>query len=292
MRILVTGREGQVARALTARSGGDLVIEAIGRPDLDIADPVSIRRVVEGFRPDVVVNAAAYTAVDRAETERDAAFAVNRDGAGHVARAAAEAGLPVIHISTDYVFSGDKTGPYVEEDETGPQSVYGQSKLGGEAAVAAANPAHAILRTAWVYSPFGANFLKTMLRLAADRDVVRVVADQHGSPTYAPDIADAILAVARRMDTDRNGSQWRGIFHMSGGGETNWAGFAQEIFRRSSEAGGPFARVEPITTADYPTPARRPANSVLDNARFATVFDHRIPEWSTAVPRCLAALNG
>lgn len=292
MRILVTGREGQVARALTARSGGDLVVEAIGRPDLDITDPQSVRRVVEGFRPAVVVNAAAYTAVDRAETDEDSAFAVNRDGAGHVAQAAAQAGLPVIHISTDYVFSGDKTGAYRESDETGPQSVYGRSKLAGEETVAAANPAHAILRTAWVYAPYGANFLKTMLRLAADRDAVRVVADQHGSPTYAPDIADAILAVARRMIADPDGADWRGVFHMSAGGETSWAGFAEEIFARSAEAGGPAARVEPITTADYPTPARRPANSVLDNARFAAVFAHRIPEWRSAVPRCLAALNG
>lgn len=290
MRILVTGREGQVARALAAKSGGDLIVESIGRPELDITDPYSIRRVVEGFRPDVLVNAAAYTAVDRAETEREAAFAVNRDGAGYAARVAADAGLPVIQISTDYVFPGDKTGPYQENDETGPRSVYGRSKLEGEKAVASANPAHAILRTAWVYAPYGSNFLKTMLRLAKDRDVVRVVADQHGSPTYAPNIADAVLVVARRMVTDPDGAEWRGIFHMAAEGYTSWAHFAEAIFAASAARGGPTAEVERISTSDYPTAAARPANSRLATDRFCSVFEQALPRWEDGLESCIDAL--
>lgn len=290
MRILVTGCEGQVAQALTGLSVADMVIMAIGRPDLDITDPTSVRKALEGFGPDIVVNAAAYTAVDRAETEPETAFSVNRDGARHVALASADAGVPVIHISTDYVFSGDKTGAYHESDETGPASVYGQSKLGGEQAVAAANPAHVILRTAWVYSAFGSNFLKTMLRLAADRDTVRVVADQHGSPTYASDIASGILAVARRIRAEPRGSEWRGVFHMTAAGQTTWAGFAEAIFAKSATLGGPSAHVEPITTADYPTPAKRPANSALSNDRFATVFGHSLPPWRISVDAALEAI--
>lgn len=291
MRILVTGREGQVARALTERSGEGLVIEAIGRPDLDITDRASIERVIDEFKPDVLVNAAAYTAVDRAESETDAAFAVNRDGAENAAAAAAAAGLPIIQISTDYVFPGDQDAPYRESDATGPRSAYGLSKLAGEEAVAAANPAHAILRTAWVYSPWGNNFLKTMLRLAQDRDVVRVVADQHGAPTFAPDIAEGILLVARRMLAEPDAADWRGVFHMTAGGQTHWADFAQAIFRASAKRGGPSARVEPITTADYPTPARRPGNSVLDCSKFGKTFEGPLPAWEASIGPCIEALG-
>ena len=291
MRILVIGKEGQVARSLVALARDKLSVTALGRPDLDITDTNSIARAIEAARPDILVNPAAYTAVDRAESEAHVAFAVNREGACNVAAAAAAAGLPVIHISTDYVFAGDKAAAYVETDATGPSGIYGRSKLEGEQAVAGANPAHIILRTAWVYSPFGSNFLKTMLRLASDRDVVRVVADQHGTPTYAADIAQGIVAAARTVLAAPSREDWRGIFHMVAQGETSWAGFAEEIFAQSALRGGPCARVERIMTADYPTPARRPANSRLDTTKFRATFEHALPNWKDGVKHCLAELK-
>ena len=291
MKLLVTGRSGQVATSLLALAAPDLEIVALGRPELDITDRASLDRAIAAHRPDVVVSAGAYTAVDRAETDVDVAFAANRDGAGHAAAAAAAAGLPIIHISTDYVFPGDKAEPYVESDATGPVSVYGRSKLEGETAVLAANPQAAVLRTAWVYSPYGNNFLKTMLKLAATRDALRVVGDQQGTPTYAPDIAEAIVVVARRMLASPAAEDWRGVFHLVATGTTNWADFAAEIFRQSAARGGPSASVEAIGTADYPTPAHRPANSRLDTARFNGVFGHRLPSWQDGVGRCLAALD-
>lgn len=285
MKILVTGCHGQVARSLAEFEAPNATIVTRGRPELDLLDAGSVARAIALEQPDIVVNAAAYTAVDKAEAEPDLAFAINRDGAGAVARAAAAARIPVIQISTDYVFSGDKPGVYEETDVTGPTGIYGRSKLEGEMAVADSTPDHAILRTAWVYSPFGNNFMKTMLRLAMDREVVRVVADQHGTPTYAPDIAAGILTVARAALADKPG--WRGLFHMVAEGQTSWAGFAEEIFAGAKAAGRPFATVEPITTADYPTPARRPANSRLSTSRFTTVFGHPLPQWRNGVERCL-----
>lgn len=290
MRLLVTGREGQVAQALLALASNEVEVVALGRPALDITDRASVERAIAEHRPDVVVNAAAYTAVDKAESEEDAAFAVNATGAGNVAAAAAAAGLPVIHVSTDYVFAGDKAEPYREDDETGPQGAYGRSKLDGERQVVAANPDHAILRTAWVYGPFGANFLKTMLRLSETRDEVRVVADQRGTPTYAPDIAEAILAVARAMRREPDNRALRGVFHMVSGGETTWAGFAEAVFERLAAGGGKVVRVVPITTADYPTPARRPANSRLDTSHFTSAFGHTMSAWTDGVSRCMALL--
>lgn len=291
MRLLVTGREGQVAQALLGLDAPGLSVTAAGRPELDLTDAASIREAIALHRPDVLVNAAAYTAVDKAETDEDAAQAVNGEGAGNAAAAAHAAGLPIVHLSTDYVFAGDKSGPYVESDATAPQGAYGRSKLAGERLVAERNPRHAILRTAWVYGPYGANFLKTMLRLAETRDTLRVVADQRGTPTYAPDIANGIVAVAQRMLDRPDASDRQGIFHMVAGGSTTWAGFAAEIFRLSAERGGPSAAVEPIATADYPTPARRPANSRLDTSRFRSVFGHELPAWESGVPRCLDALG-
>lgn len=288
VRLLVTGREGQVAQALLAKRTDDLQIEALGRPTLDLTDPSSIDRAIASFRPDVIVNAAAYTAVDKAEADEEAAFAVNAEGAGNVAAAAAAAGLPVIHISTDYVFPGDKAMPYVETDATGPQGAYGRSKLAGEEAVASANPRHVILRTAWVYGPYGNNFLKTMLRVAETRDTLRVVADQHGTPTYAPDIAEGILAVAQRLVSDTNAPA--GVYHMVSEGETTWAGFAEEIFHQSAALGGAAAKVEPIGTSEYPTPARRPANSRLDTTLFTRTFGYRLPTWQSGIARCLEVL--
>ena len=283
MRIAVTGKQGQVVQSLLrcgAEKGVDII--AVGRPEMDLAIPESIATALSDLRPDIIVSAAAYTAVDKAESEPELAFAVNAAGAGAVAEAAARIGVPVIHMSTDYVFSGDQTSPYSEEDATGPISVYGHSKLAGEQAVAAASPNHVILRTAWVYSPFGANFLKTMLRLSETRDHLRVVADQTGCPTSALDIAEAILAIAARIVTDPSPSL-RGIFHLTGNGEASWADFAEEIFAELHKSGGKSIGVERITTADYPTPAKRPANSRLSGDKLARTYGIRLPDWKQSM---------
>ncbi len=280
MRIAVTGRDGQVVQSLLERARGlpDLTVIPLGRPELDLARTEGIAATIAAARPDIVVSAAAYTAVDQAEDEPELARAVNETGAGAVAAAAAASGAPVIHLSTDYVFAGDADRPYVETDKTAPQSVYGRTKLAGEGAVAAANPRHVILRAAWVYSPFGKNFVKTMLRLAADRDVVRVVADQYGNPTSALDIADGILAIAPQLLGQAPAERF-GVFHLAGTGSTHWAGFASAIFEASGAAGGPVARVEEITTADFPTKAKRPANSRLSTERLHEVFGWQAPDW-------------
>jgi dTDP-4-dehydrorhamnose reductase len=292
VRLAVTGREGQVAASLieAARGRDDIEVVAVGRPALDLARPDTVFAALEAARPDVVVSAAAYTAVDQAEDEKDLAFAVNATGAGKVAEAAARLGVPVIHLSTDYVFDGAKDGAYVETDATAPLGVYGASKLAGEQAVAAANPRHLILRTAWVYSPFGRNFVKTMLRLAGDRDEISVVADQWGSPTSALDIADAILHAAARVVGDRNFTAF-GIYHLAGTGETNWSGFARHILDTSKALGGSRATVREIATSDYPTRARRPANSRLSSAKFAGVFGWQAPEWGVAIHEVVERLR-
>ena len=291
MRIVVTGREGQFVRSMVERgsSAGHEVI-ALGRPELDLAaDADPIVEAIGTARPDIVVSAAAYTAVDKAEEERKIAFAINERGAGAVARAAREAGVPLIHLSTDYVFDGSKAEPYVEDDATNPSGVYGASKLAGERAVAAEQPDSAILRTAWVYSPFGANFVKTMLRLAADRDSLGIVADQRGNPTSALDIADGVLAVASNLVGDRD-LDYRGIFHMTASGEASWAEFAEAIFEQSAKLGGPSAAVKAISTADYPTPARRPANSRLDCARLERVHGVSLPQWRESLEKVVRRL--
>ena len=291
MRIAVTGKEGQVVRSLIERSaaaGHDIV--TVGRPEIDLAgEPDSIVPALEAATPDVIVSSAAYTAVDRAESERDIAFAINQRGAAAVAQAAAKLAVPLIHLSTDYVFDGTKRAPYVETDETGPASVYGASKLAGEEAVVAAHANAAVLRTAWVYSPFGANFVKTMLRLAGDRDEVSVVADQLGNPTSALDIADGILGVASNLTSSQDAAL-RGTFHMTAKGEATWADFAEAIFEASAKAGGPRARVRRITTADYPTPARRPANSRLDSTKLEQAHCVRLPDWSSSLPQVVRRL--
>ncbi len=284
MRIVVTGREGQVVRSLVERAALHPSVELLflGRPELDLAQPETVFETISAARPDLVVSAAAYTAVDQAEDEPELAHAVNAAGAGAVAQAAADIGAPVIHLSTDYVFSGDGEKPYTEDDLTGPRSVYGRTKLDGEVAVAAANPRHLILRTAWVYSPFGKNFVKTMLRLAEDRDSVSVVADQWGNPTSALDIADGILCAADRLQTDRQFDAF-GIYHLAGTGSTNWSSFARAIFKASQERQGPFADVTDILTSEYPTNARRPLNSRLSTEKFRDVFGWRAPQWEQSM---------
>lgn len=280
MRMVATGREGQVVRSLLERApthGVDVV--ALGRPQMDLADTDDrIIAAIEQVRPDVLVSAAAYTHVDRAEREPDLAYAINEIGARAVAVAARKLGVPLIHLSTDYVFDGTKPAPYVEEDPAHPTGVYGRSKLAGERAVLSVHPDTAVLRTAWVYSPFGANFAKTMLRLAVDREEVAVVSDQQGNPTSALDIADAIIAVARNLLGSKE-VELRGIFHMTGGGEASWAQFAEAIFAASADAGGPRRKVQRISTADYPTAAARPKNSRLDSTKLARVHGIRLRDW-------------
>ncbi|MEE4454258.1 dTDP-4-dehydrorhamnose reductase [Novosphingobium resinovorum] len=292
MKIAVTGKTGQVVTSLMERgaaAGHEIV--ALGRPELDLADPGSVLRALQAAAPDVIVSAAAYTAVDRAEGESELAHAVNGAGACAVAQAAKTLGAPLVHVSTDYVFDGALGRPYVETDATGPSGIYGASKLAGEEAVLAVHGDNsAVLRVAWVYSPFGGNFVKTMLRLAGDRDSVSVVADQVGNPTSALDIADGILAVAANLVADPD-PVLRGVFHMTARGEASWADFAQAIFAASAANGGPSAVVTPITTAEYPTPARRPANSRLDCARIERTHGVVLPEWRGALETVVARLQ-
>lgn len=293
MRLVVTGREGQIAASLLEAAHGrdDVQVIAVGRPQLDLVRPDTVFKALEASRPDIIVSAAAYTAVYQAEDEPDAAFAVNAAGAGKVAEAAARLGVPVIHLSTDYVFDGTKAGAYLETDPTAPLGVYGASKLAGEHAVAAANPHHLILRTAWVYSPFGRNFVKTMLRLAADRDEISVVADQWGNPTSALDIADAVVHAAAMLQGDSNFAAY-GVYHLAGSGETNWSGFARQIMGTSQASGGPHARVRDIATSDYPTKAKRPANSRLSSAKFAATFGWTAPAWRGSTEKVVRRLMG
>ncbi|MET0271080.1 MAG: dTDP-4-dehydrorhamnose reductase [Sphingomonas sp.] len=292
MRIAVTGKTGQVVTALIERgtaAGHEIV--ALGRPDLDLADPASVARALADAQADAIVSAAAYTAVDKAETEAELAHAVNGAGAGAVAEAAKALGVPLVHVSTDYVFDGTLGRPYRESDPTGPTGVYGASKLAGEQAVLAAYPQNsAVLRVAWVYSPFGGNFVKTMLRLAETRDGVSVVADQVGNPTSALDIADGILKVATNMVSDSDPAL-RGTFHMTATGEASWADFAEGIFAASANAGGPSATVARIATADYPTPAKRPANSRLDCGLIARAHGVTLPDWRDALDIVIARLH-
>lgn len=292
MRIAVTGKAGQVVTSLIERGAavGHEVI-ALGRPELDLADPASVARALEAAAPDAIISAAAYTAVDKAESESDLAHAVNGAGAGAVAEAARALGVPLVHVSTDYVFDGALGRPYIESDPTGPTGVYGVSKLAGEQAVLATHGNNsAVLRVAWVYSPFGANFVKTMLRLAGDRDEVSVVADQLGNPTSALDIADGIIQVATNMVADSY-LELRGVFHMTASGEASWADFAEAIFAASAALDGPSARVKRITTADYPTSTKRPANSQLDCSLIAKTHGVVLPDWRQSLESVIARLH-
>ncbi|HRE61406.1 MAG TPA: dTDP-4-dehydrorhamnose reductase [Micropepsaceae bacterium] len=281
MRVLVLGSSGQVAMALAALRAHGFEVVCAGRPSLDLTMPASIDAAIATHRPDVVVNAAAYTAVDRAESEPDAAHALNATGAGDSAAAARKVGAAFIHLSTDYVFDGTKPAPYREDDAPHPLSVYGQSKLAGELAVTAAHQDAIVLRTSWVYAAHGANFVRTMLRLAGEGRTVRVVDDQIGAPTSAGAIADAILSLFRQMKGRT--LPGRGVFHLTCGGETSWCGFARTIFAASAARGGPTADVTPISTAEYPTAARRPANSRLDCTKLSQTFGITLPDWREAL---------
>jgi dTDP-4-dehydrorhamnose reductase len=289
LRLVVTGLKGQIVSALIARAPRDVEITAIGRPQLDLGLRGAVLAGLRHARCDAIVNAAAYTAVDKAETEPDVAMRINGEGAGHVAEAAAELGVPLIHLSTDYVFDGASTRPYREDDPTAPLNAYGRSKLAGEERIRAAHPNHVILRTAWVYSPFGANFVRTMLRLGETQDEVRVVADQRGNPTSALDIADALVTVARRLALDPS-PELRGVFHLSSDGEATWADVARAVFETAESAGRKPVRVAPIATADYPTAAGRPANSCLDNQKIRTRHGVSLPPWRPSVAHCVTRI--
>ncbi|TNE67278.1 MAG: dTDP-4-dehydrorhamnose reductase [Alphaproteobacteria bacterium] len=290
-RIFVAGKSGQVAQALLeAVSARGFDVACFGRPELDICDAHAVRQAVAAFKPDVVINAAAYTAVDQAESDEAAAMAVNAGGAANLAAAAHAAGVPFLHISTDYVFDGTKQGAYVENDPTAPAGAYGRSKLAGEQAVMAANPDALIFRTAWVYSAKGKNFAKTMLMLAEKRDQLGVVADQFGNPTYAADIAAALLNVATALLADSNWRRQAGVYHLAGTGDTSWCDFARAIFAAGARHGHPVPTVSAIGTADYPTPAKRPANSRLDGGKLAATFNIRLPAWQDSVVNCVDRL--
>lgn len=279
--ILVFGKTGQVARELAALAPDAL---CLGRDRADLTDPAACAAAITAQRPAAVINAAAWTAVDRAETEEEAATAVNGAAPGAMAQACAAAGIPFVHISTDYVFDGQGTAPFAPDHPTAPLSAYGRSKLAGERAVRAAGGPHVILRTSWVFSAHGSNFVRTMLRLGAERPVLRVVADQTGGPTPAAAIAAACLTIADRLRTQPGLS---GTHHFAGAPDTTWAGFARAIMA----AAGLPAQVEDIATADWPTPARRPANSRLDCSTLEQAFGIARPDWRTHLAAVLADLG-
>src|SRR3954453_9780915 len=288
MKVLVLGAGGQVGRELCRYSWPeDTRLVAIDHAGLDITSREAVFAVITDIRPDIVVNAAAYTAVDRAESEPEAAWAANCIGPGNIAAACRKSGISLIHISTDYVFDGTKSGAYREDDPVNPLGVYGASKEAGECAVRAVLSEHIILRTAWVYSEHGHNFVKTMLHLARERPVLRVVRDQIGSPTSAADIAGAITQLAQCIT---NGNAAWGTYHFAGAGAVTWHGFAEAIFDLASCWRGPPPRVESITTADYPTPARRPGNSVLDCSRINAAFGMQPRPWRAALAEVIEEL--
>ncbi|HVY27449.1 MAG TPA: dTDP-4-dehydrorhamnose reductase [Polyangiaceae bacterium] len=290
MRLLIFGGGGQLGRELSreaTRTG--LVSTSFEHGQVSITDAALVSETIATSDTDFVVNAAAYTAVDRAESESDRAFEVNRDGPRHLARACAQRGIPLLHVSTDYVFDGSKASAYVEDDPIQPLGVYGASKAAGEAAVRDALREHFILRTSWVFSAFGNNFVKTMLRLARERDELRVVADQHGRPTATRDLALAILEVVRQY---RSGGRQFGTFHFANAGGTTWYEFANAIVQQQAPLTGRAPRVVPITTAEYPTPARRPANSELDTSRFERAFAHSPRHWRAGLAEVLDELLG
>jgi dTDP-4-dehydrorhamnose reductase len=289
--VLVAGKSGQLARCLRdAAVLRNVPMVAVGRPELDLESGEGIDRAIAAVKPSAIVNAAAYTAVDRADAESECAFAVNCAGAALLADAAARRGIPFIQISTDYVFDGSKRSPYREDDVPAPLNVYGASKLASETAVLKACPGAAVIRTSWVYSPYGNNFVRTMLRLSETQPVVRVVDDQRGTPTSAADLAAAILAIVERLrSADRCDNA--GIYHLAGDGETSWHGFAAAIFASLARRGRRVPELQAITTAEYPTPTRRPKNSCLDPSKAERIFGVRLPPWRSSLEACLDRLE-
>ena len=286
LRILISGQQGQVSQALQQRlqNMGELIV--LGRDQLDLSQPESIRPVVRDIKPDLIINAAAHTAVDQAESEPDLAFAINATSPGVFAEEAAALGVPLIHYSTDYVFDGSKAGAWVEADTPNPLGVYGNSKLAGERAIAAAGGQHLILRTSWVYSLTGRNFLLTMQRLLQEREKLSIVADQIGAPTWAGTIAASTGALIERWRDGAPGA-W-GVYHLTASGETSWFGFAEAIGQQLINTGKPCAALEPIASSAYPTPAARPLNSRLDCSLLQRQWGVSQPDWHDALLECLA----
>lgn len=292
MKVLILGKSGQVATAL-AQAGAGLPagsqVEAWGRDQLDLADVANVFDRLMQSGAGAIINAAAYTAVDKAESDEDAAVRLNAEGPAQAARAARALNIPFVQISTDFVFSGNKASPYIETDALNPLSAYGRSKVLGEQLVIAAHEGATILRTAWVFHEHGGNFVKTMLRLGRERDELRVVADQHGSPTYAGDIASACLKIIEKAAAGDSKAQ--GVFHFSGAGSTTWYGFALEIFGMAAELGYPAPKsVVAVGTAEYPTPATRPANSRLDCGKIERELGIAPPDWRVALKACVASI--
>ncbi|KAB5622730.1 dTDP-4-dehydrorhamnose reductase [Pseudomonas putida] len=285
MKILVCGRNGQVAQALQQALAGLGELHLLGRDQLDLAHPEAVREPLSQLAPDLIINAAAHTAVDQAESEAPLAHAINAEGPRVLAEEAARLGAPLIHYSTDYVFDGNKTTPYVEDDPVHPLGVYGQSKLAGEQAIAAVGAEHLILRTSWVYSLHGRNFLLTMQRLLQERPQLKVVDDQIGAPTWAGTIAASTRALIERWQAGQAGA-W-GTYHLTAQGETSWFGFAQAIAEQLKARDLPCAELLPIPSSEYPTPARRPLNSRLDCSRLAREWQVSQPHWQQALIDCL-----
>jgi dTDP-4-dehydrorhamnose reductase len=293
LRLLITGSTGQIGWQLqrTLAPLGEVI--ACTRTQLDLADPEAAAKFVRELAPDVVVNAAAYTAVDKAESEPERAHTINAAAPGRIAEELARTGGLLVHYSTDYVFDGAKAGPYVEADRTAPLNVYGRTKLAGEQLISASGCAHLILRTTWIYDIRGKNFLRTALRLAREREELRMVGDQHGAPTWARAIAEGTAQIVARCAQRRDSSGWGdgGVFHLTAAGETTWAGFAEQILEDydslaswpadTGEYGSPLMakRVVPITSDQFSAPARRPLNSVLSNAKLQSIFGLQLPDW-------------
>ena len=285
MRMLVCGHHGQVAQALQVQLRGLGEVHLLGRDQLDMARPESLREPLRRLAPQLIINAAAHTAVDQAESEPDLAFAINAEGPRVLAEEAVRLGAPLIHYSTDYVFDGEKALPYTELDRPNPLGVYGRSKLAGEQAITAVDGEHLILRTSWVYSLHGRNFLLTMQRLLQEKPQLRVVDDQIGAPTWATTIAVATRQLIARWQAGQRGA-W-GTYHLTAQGETSWFGFAQAIGEQLRARGLPCAELVPIASSEYPTPARRPTNSRLDCSRLAGEWDVHLPHWQPALIDCL-----
>ncbi|WP_421556006.1 dTDP-4-dehydrorhamnose reductase [Pseudomonas kitaguniensis] len=286
MKILITGQHGQVSRELQQRLQGLGELVVLGRDQLDLANVEQIRQQVRAHRPGLIINAAAHTAVDQAESEPDAAFAINAIAPGVLAEEAKALGIPLIHYSTDYVFDGSKPAPYTEADVPNPLGVYGQSKLAGEKAIAAVGGDYLILRTSWVYSNHGKNFLLTMQRLLQEKPHMRIVADQIGAPTWAGTIADSTRALIERWQAGQAG-EW-GVYHLTAQGETSWFGFAEAIGQHLRSQGKACAELEAIPSSAYPTPAQRPLNSRLDCNRLQQHWQVGQPQWQDALRECLA----
>lgn len=285
MKILVTGRHGQVSTALQQRCANrsECQLIVLGRPEFDLDAPENLAAKIADHTPDLVVSAAAWTAVDLAEDEPEAAMRANGTAAGQVARGAALAGAPIIHLSTDYVFDGSKAGAWTEDDPVHPLGVYGATKLEGERQVSAQNRHHIVLRTAWVTSPFGKNFVKTMLSLAQGRDTLTIVDDQYGCPTSAFDIVDGILAIAGQIERARDEDNLWGVYHLAGTGTATWCDYAREIFRQARALQLPSAQVQAVTSEAFPTKAARPKNSRLDCTKLESAFGFRTRPWQEAL---------